>query len=51
MSTPIGRYELVALDCSDHAGLAAFYHSIVGGEIDDGHPFCLVRMTSKTITA
>lgn len=35
MSTPIGRYELVALDCRDHAGLATFYQSIVGGGIDD----------------
>lgn len=35
MATPIGRYELVALDCRDHTGLAAFYQSIVGGEIDD----------------
>jgi hypothetical protein len=33
MSTPIGRYELVALDCDDHVALADFYQSIVGGEV------------------
>lgn len=31
--TPIGRLELVAFDCADHVGLAAFYRSLVGGEI------------------
>ncbi len=33
MDAPIGRYSLVALDCSDHAALAEFYRSIVGGEL------------------
>ena len=32
MSTPIGRFSLAALDCDDHAALAEFYSSIVGGE-------------------
>lgn len=33
MDPPIGRLDLVALDCPDARGLAVFYRSLVGGEI------------------
>ena len=33
MSTPIGRLDVAAFDCPDPDALAAFYQSIIGGEI------------------
>jgi len=30
---PIGRLDVAAFDCPDHAALAEFYRSIIGGEI------------------
>ena len=36
MNAPIGRFDLVALDCPDPRVLADFYRSIVGGTIEGG---------------
>jgi len=33
MSSMIGRLDVMALDCPDAGALAAFYHSIIGGEL------------------
>lgn len=52
MSTPIGRFELVALDCRDHVGLARFYQSIVGGDIPhEGHDDWQELHTSNGVIA
>ncbi len=32
---PLARFALVALDCPDPRGLAAFYQAVVGGEIKE----------------
>ncbi len=33
MSEPIGRLDVVALDCTDHLELAEFYRALVGGDV------------------
>lgn len=37
MAPPIGRLDVVALDCPDHHALAAFYRGLIGGEVVE-HP-------------
>jgi catechol 2,3-dioxygenase-like lactoylglutathione lyase family enzyme len=40
----IARFSLVALDCADPQGLAAFYSAVTGGEIDhDGGSWVQLR--------
>jgi hypothetical protein len=35
---PLATLECVVLDCPDPAGLAAFYHSLLGGSINQRDP-------------
>lgn len=46
MAPPVGRLDVVALDCPDPHALARLYQGLTGGEVVEhpaGHPFCLVR--------
>ncbi|MFE4689755.1 VOC family protein [Streptomyces sp. NPDC056749] len=35
---PVATYSLVALDCPDPRSLAAFYRSVLGGEVRNDYP-------------
>lgn len=48
MHTTIGRLGLTAFDCPDAHGLAAFYESIIGGDIVPGQDEDWVELHTST---
>lgn len=49
MKEPIGRLDLVALDCPDPRALAGFYQQVVGGDVGEGVDWVELSTPTGTI--